>query len=119
MDGRFFELDARLKQLRERESRISAALVEEFAKRLEVSWIYHDSALEGVVLSYSEIKAAIDTKIISDVTLIPSYEEIKHFKTAMAWAREYAANRKKPNNVETNRKTYSILTPHQQTEGHP
>ena len=27
--------------------------------RLEISWIYHDSALEGVVLSYSEIKAAI------------------------------------------------------------
>ena len=119
MDNRFFELDARMDALRERQTRLSPALVDEFARRLEVSWIYHDCALEGVVLSYSEIKAAIDKNIISDVSLIPSYQEIKHFKAAMEWSNEYAANRKRPINLETIRKLYSILTPEEVAKGIP
>src|SRR5688572_15945384 len=117
MDGKFFEIDAAMSSLRERQSRLPHSLVDEFARRLGVSLIYHDSAPEGVVLSYSEIKAAIDTKIISDVSLIPSYEEIKAFKSAMEWSAEYAANRKRPVNVETIRKLYSILTPEEVAKG--
>jgi Fic family protein len=119
MDGRFFDMDSQLTALRERQSRVSPALVGEFERRLEISWIYHDSALEGVVLSYSEIKAAIDKKIISDVTLIPSYEEIKAFKAAIEWSNEHAANKKKPVNLETIRKLYSILTPDEVAKGIP
>src|SRR5678816_2829795 len=100
MDGRFFDMDSQLTALRERVSRVPQALADEFARRLEISLIYHDSALEGVVLSYSEIKAAIDKKIISDVSLIPSYEEIKNYQEASNFSREYAANKKKPINVE-------------------
>src|SRR5436309_3478736 len=119
MDGRFFDMDSQLTAMRERQARVSAALVEEFERRLEISWIYHDSALEGVVLSYSEIKAAIDKKIISDVSLIPSYEEIKAFNAAMEWANEQASTRKRPVNVETIRKLYTILTPEEAPKGIP
>src|ERR1051325_11687247 len=119
MDGRFFEVDAQLNHLHEREARLSHSLVDEFARLLEISCIYHDSALEGVVLSYSEIKAAIDKKIISDVSLIPSYEEIKAFKSAMEWSHEQAANKKKLVNLETIRKLYSILTPDEVAKGIP
>jgi Fic family protein len=119
MDSRFFELDANLQALRERTAKLTPTLVEEFARRLDVSWIYHDSALEGVVLSYSEIKAAIDKNIISDVSLIPSYQEIKLFKLGIEWAREYAANRKRPINVETIRKLYSLLTPEEVAKAIP
>jgi len=119
MDGRFFDMDSQLTALRERSSRVPQALVDEFERRLEISWIYHDSALEGVVLSYSEIKAAIDKKIVSDVSLIPSYEEIKAFKAAIEWSKELAANRKKPINLETVRKLYSILTPDEVGKGIP
>src|SRR5512138_1945522 len=104
MDGRFFDMDSQLTALRERASRVPQALVDEFERRLEISWIYHDSALEGVVLSYAEIKAAIDRNIISDVSLIPSYEEIKAFKAAVDWARELAENRKRPITLEAIRK---------------
>ncbi len=122
MDGRFFDMDSQIGALKERESRLPAALVAEFKRRLEISWIYHDSALEGIVLSYSEIKAAIDKQIISDVSLIPSYEEIKSFKSAMEWSDEQssvAANRKKPIWVETIRKIYGILTPDEVAKGLP
>lgn len=119
MDGRYYEIDSKMDALRDRQSRLSNALVAEFGRRLEISWIYHDSALEGVVLAYSEIKAAIDKKIISDVSLIPSYEEIKRLKEAMEWSNEYAANRKRPVNVETIRKLYSILAPEEVAKGIP
>jgi Fic family protein len=119
MDGRFFDMDSQLTALRDRASRVPPALAGEFERRLEISLIYHDSALEGVVLSYSEIKAAIDKKIISDVSLIPSYEEIKAFKAALEWSKEYAQNRKKPINLETIRKLYSILTPDEVQKGIP
>ena len=119
MDGRFFELDAKLGALRERELKIPRPLVEEFARRLTVSWIYHDSALEGVVLLYSEIKAAIDKNIISDATLIPSYQEIKQFKAAIEWADEQAANRKKPICCDCIRKVYALLCPEEAAKGSP
>ncbi len=119
MDGRFFDVDSQLTGLRERQSRVSSALALEFERRLEISWIYHDSALEGVVLSYSEIKAAIDKKIISDVSLIPSYEEIKAFNSAIEWSRELVANKKKAINLETIRKLYSLLAPDELAKGIP
>ena len=62
--------------------------MKDYRERLDVSWIFHDNALEGVVLSYSELKAAIDQRIISDVTLIPMYEEVRNHKTAVDFVRE-------------------------------
>jgi hypothetical protein len=121
MDGRAFDVDAQMKMLRERQQRVPEAMIKEFEHRLEISWIYHDSALEGVVLQYSEIKAAIDKKIISDVSLIPSYEEIKSFKAAIEWIHEStsADAKKKPVTLETVRKIYSILTPEEVAKGIP
>ncbi len=119
MDGRYFELDAKIEALHAREAQLPQALVREFARRVEISIIYHDSALEGVVLAYSEIKAAIDHKIISDVSLIPSYQELKLFKDAIDWCREYAQNRKKLINLETIRKLYSMLSPEEVQKGSP
>ena len=48
-----------------------AKILKDYRDRLDVSWIFHDNALEGVVLSFAELKAAIDQRIISDVTLHP------------------------------------------------
>src|SRR3954454_23252087 len=96
METKFFGLDSKVDALRELRMRANPQVVAEFDEKLDQSWIYHDNALEGVVLSYHELKAAIDKKIISDVTLIPMYEEIKNHKasiemvrqTARTWAQE-------------------------------
>ena len=83
VDKKFLTIDNKIEVLREMRMRANASIVADFDEKLDVSWIYHDNALEGVVLSYSELKAAIDKKIISDVTLIPMYEEIKNHKIAI------------------------------------
>src|SRR5882672_12537830 len=90
MDAKFFELDAKMEGLRGKQNSFPGNILKTYQDRLDVSWIYHDNALEGVVLSYHELKAAIDKKIISDVSLIPMYEEIKNHKAAIELVRQTA-----------------------------
>ena len=97
MENRLIELDGKMAQLAERMGAFPQSLryiPTDFTAKLDLSWIYHDHALEGVVLSYSELKAAIDSRIISDVTLIPMYEEIKRQKEAIDWIRDQAAQQR-------------------------
>jgi Fic family protein len=80
--ARFSELDDRTDELRQ----LLRDLPDEkgdFDERCRIAYIYHDSALEGVVLTYHELRAAIDRKISSDSTLIPTYQEIKNHADAL------------------------------------
>src|SRR5664279_1124029 len=96
MDAKFFELDAKMDLLRAKLASFPPNIIKDYQDRLDVSWIFHDNALEGVVLSYSELKAAIDQRIISDVTLIPMYEEVRNHKLAVDFVREAHHTTKKP-----------------------
>ena len=123
MDAKFFELDAKMDQLRAKLASFPPNIIKDYQDRLDVSWIFHDNALEGVVLSYSELKAAIDSRIISDVTLIPMYEEVRNHKLAVDFVRESHTNNngKKPIpiDLELVRKLYAILTPEAAAKGYP
>jgi Fic family protein len=120
MDAKFFELDTKMEALRGKTGRFPAKILKDYQDRLDVSWIFHDNALEGVVLSYSELKAAIDQRIISDVTLIPMYEEVRNQKLAVDFVRE-ANTAKKPVaiDLELVRKLYAMLTPEAAAKGYP
>ena len=122
MDAKFFELDSRMDALRGKLAAFPATLMKDYQDRLDVSWLFHDNALEGVVLSYSELKAAIDQRIISDVTLIPMYEEVRLHKGAFDWVREQASSVGKkalPVDHELVRKLYAMLTPDAASKGFP
>ena len=90
MDAKFTELDSRMERLRAKLASFPTSITADYRDRLDVSWLFHDNAMEGVVLSYSELKAAIDSRIISDVSLIPMYEEVRLHKQAVDWVRENA-----------------------------
>src|SRR5207248_2700614 len=111
VDKKFLTIDSKIETLRERRQRANASIVADFDEKLDISWIYHDNALEGVVLSYSELKAAIDKNIISDVTLIPMYEEIKNHKAAIEYIRTQSQKRKLTITLDTLRRLYEILAP--------
>jgi len=121
MDAKFFELDAKMDVLRNKLASFPSNIIKDYQDRLDVSWIFHDNALEGVVLSYSELKAAIDQRIISDVTLIPMYEEVRNHKLAVDFVREAHAATKKPVpiDLELVRKLYALLTPEAAAKGYP
>lgn len=109
MASKYYELDRNMDRLRERLSRNPKKL-EEFQERLDFSWIYHDNALEGVVLSYHELKAAIDKNIISDVTLIPAYSDISNHKQAIEFVRDVAGRRRTAMGLDFLKKLYQILS---------
>jgi Fic family protein len=122
MDAKFFEIDSRMEALRAKLATFPAGLMKDYQDRLDVSWLFHDNALEGVVLSYSELKAAIDQRIISDVTLIPMYEEVRLHKQTLDWVREQAplAGKKAvPFDHELVRTLYAMLTPDAAAKGYP
>jgi len=119
IDGRFAEVERIVQTWRSKHQDVAEGIRREFQQRLRISLIHHDAALEGEVLSYSEIKAAVDPTIISDPSLIPSYEEIKRFDDACNLAADHAGNKKKPLKLDTIREIYSILSPDEKAKGLP
>jgi Fic family protein len=64
------------------------------------------------VLSFHELKSAIDKDVVSDVSLIPTYDEIRAHKAAIDFVRETASNKKKlPITLDLLRKMQEILAP--------
>ena len=104
--ARFSDLDDRTDELRQ----LLRDLPDEgadFEERCKIAYIYHDSALEGVVLTYHELRAAVDRKVASDAALIPTYQEIKNHSDALEVIAEHC---REENTKKTRTKNPRITT---------
>ena len=52
METKTYSLDSKVEALRESRMRAGQQVVQLFDDRLDQSWIFHDNALEGIVISY-------------------------------------------------------------------
>lgn len=93
MRQRYIDLDELTDRVRDRVAKSELGW-NQFQEMFDISWIYHENGLEGVVLTYPEIKSAVDNKIISDVSLLPTYQDIKNQKNVIDLIRERAQNRR-------------------------
>ena len=93
MRQRFLEIDDATDDLKKTVSRMPGGWPA-FKDLYDISLIYHENGLEGVVLTYPEIKSAVDNKIVSDVSLLPTYQNIKSQKTCVDLVREKAQSRR-------------------------
>lgn len=106
------EVEATLVTWKESVTRVPSVVEREFRSKLMISIIYHDAALEGEVLSHSEIQAATDSSIISDSSLIPAYESITNYHACLSVALQLAKqDQKVPIRVELIKQLYGILNP--------
>ena len=93
------------------------AASEDFRKRyedsLDMSWIYHDSALEGVVYTFEELRTALSGQAppVTDSSLQPTYDDIRRHKEAIEFVRDYGLRKKLPVTVDIIKKIYLILHP--------
>jgi Fic family protein len=85
---------------------------------LDMSWVAHDSALEGVVYTLAELRAAIgaprdaaDTGVAFDSSMQPVIEEIRRHREALNFIREYAIKRRQPITVDVVKRIYLVLHP--------
>jgi len=108
MRQRHLDIESRITDIKNyiRRGRISQ---EEFWEMVDISWLYHENGLEGVVLTYPEIKSAVDNKIISDVSLLPTYRDIKNQKACLDTFRDCAKSSGKPISVELLKRLHGIL----------
>lgn len=104
-------LESRVAQLQELQKAASPEATALFEQTLEMSWIYHDSALEGVVYSEDELKAAISDDAPADSALLPVYDEIRNHKAAIAMIYEYANKKRFSITLDVIKKIYAQLAP--------
>ena len=82
---------------------------EEFRQMLDISWAHHDSALEGVVYSFAEITAALENRILADVSHLSTYQEIRNHMNAIGDSREMSKAKKIKPNIEMFKKLHGRL----------
>ncbi|MFZ5469370.1 MAG: Fic family protein [Myxococcota bacterium] len=64
---------------------------QEFLERFQMSWIYHDSALEGVIYTPQELAAALHPGVMAaEASLMPIILEIRNHKAVVDYIREEA-----------------------------
>jgi Fic family protein len=90
---------------------------EEFRKRyidsFDMSWIYHDSALEGTVYTFEELRAGLSGQVVpsADSAIQPVCEEIRRHNEAIEFVRDFGTKKRLPVTVDIVRKIYLILHP--------
>ncbi len=104
-------LEERVAQLQELLDAAGEQVRREYQARFDIAWIYHDSALEGVVYSMDELRSAISDEPVADPSLIPVYDEIRNHVGAIAMIREMSARRRFTVNLEVIKKLYAQLAP--------
>ncbi len=96
-----------------------AAQTDDFRKRyidsFDMSWIYHDSALEGVVYTLEELKSGLtsnpEAPLVLDSSLQPAADEIKRHKEAIEYVRDFGTKKRLPVTIDVIKKIYLILHP--------
>jgi Fic family protein len=84
-----------------------------YKENLDMSWIYHDTAIEGTVYTVQELRAAIDPSFQADVdsSIQPVVEEVRRHREALDFIRDQAVRRRQPITVDLIKKIYLILHP--------
>ncbi len=85
----YFDIDDKTREL-EQVIQAKKDLARPFLERYELSWIYHENALEGLVLEILDLKAALEHNTLEDGVLIPTYQRIRNIKHAIDKIRKEA-----------------------------
>jgi len=106
-------VEERYRRILERLATGQEALKKEYEETLEMSWIHHDSALEGVVYTFQELRAAMDPSPSStpDSSMQPVCEEIRRHRQAIAYVRDLGERKRVPLNVDVVKRLFIMLHP--------
>ncbi len=85
----------------------------DFLEKFEMSWIYHDAALEGVVYTHQELVSGLfPERATMDPAMIPVVLEIRNHKSACDFLREEAlasGKRQAPITLTTIKRIHDLL----------
>ena len=115
-------LEERWASLEERLAKADPEFQRAYQESLDMSWIYHDSALEGSVYTPIELRSAVDQPdpaassfpVGTDSSIQPICEEIRRHREALEYVRDFASQARKkrmPVTIDVVKKIYLILHP--------
>ncbi|PKN21601.1 MAG: hypothetical protein CVU65_16540 [Deltaproteobacteria bacterium HGW-Deltaproteobacteria-22] len=88
----------------------------QFAHEVNITWCFHEFALEGVVLGELEIRSALDDRVISDSSLIPHYDDVVAFYKGMQQARQDSQKKRITVNMTYIKELHELITPPEDTK---
>ena len=95
MRTRYVDIDDRMEDLAER-MRHDPESAADFLHRYELSWLYHENALEGVVYTGQEIEAALSNQPLAEASAVATLRDIRNFKAAIDVVRAEAIAHERP-----------------------
>jgi Fic family protein len=109
MRTRYVDFDDRHEDLAER-MRAAPRIAEDFLRKWEVSWLFHENALEGVVYTSQELELGLENQPVADATFVGALRDVRNHKAALDFCRAEARNKKLKLNLTTLKKLYELLT---------
>lgn len=105
----YMDLDDRTEDVRElmrerpRETR-------EFLDKYELGWVYHECALEGMVLTHAELRQALEPNPgMVDSSMVHAFTEVRNQRAAIEFIKEEARAKQVKYNLSLVKKLYEIL----------
>jgi len=109
MRTRYVDFDDRHEDLAER-MRAAPRIAEDFLRKWEVSWLFHENALEGVVYTSQELELGLENQPIADATFVGALRDVRNHKAALDFCRAEARNKKLKLSLTTLKRLYELLT---------
>jgi hypothetical protein len=106
-------IEERYSKVLERLSHTSEEFRATYEENFLMSWIHHDSALEGVVYTYDELRTAVNPNVtvVPDSSLQSVCEEIRRHKAAIEVVRELGERKRQPATLDQLKRIYLTLHP--------
>lgn len=108
MRTRYIDLDDRTQDLAER-MRDEPAAAEDFLRKYELSWLYHENALEGVIYAVHELEAALENQPLAEASQIGPFQEVRNHKAAIELIRAEAKAKRPRVNLTLVKRLYETL----------
>jgi Fic family protein len=105
----YLDLDDRTEDVREL-MRERPGETREFLEKYELSWIYHECALEGMVLTHAELRQALDPNpAMVDSGVVHSFTEVRNQLNAMEFIKQEAKAKQVKYNLNLVKRLYEVL----------
>jgi Fic family protein len=106
---RYLDIDDRTEDLCEL-MRDAKERARTFSAKFDLSLLYHENALEGIVFTSAELLAALDpTKVATEASMVPLFAEVRNHMAALDCIREEARSKKTSITLTLIKKLYDLL----------
>lgn len=100
----FRDIDDRTDDLREL-AQAHSDIWGDFLRRYELSWVYHENALEGIVLTHTEVTSALKGRPIAPET----YADIRNFRLGIDFVKKEAETVGGKIDMELMKRVHAVL----------